>query len=459
MKKAPVQTTLAIALLGLLALPLATSAQAANRAAAGAPGAEWVVLAGAAHPTDSTVPYNYATYYPSALQVHRGDTVEWRFTGSTNGWMSVTFYPGDMDVREHPRPLDSLIDPFLRPATPPYLAFTDQWLLGNEGGTRGVAPSAPCGRGLWLGSFPAQPPCVLHTTGQYVSSSLYDRFFDVTDAGSFRVRIDLPEGTYRYHCKYHPAMVGTVQVVGGSISLPTQHDIDQRARTEIARDTAAADAVVHRDSDLATAYDRTTHQWTIHVGDATPDHSVMIDDYMPEDVTVRPGDTVRWVAGADFHTVTFPPALKTPGWGSSAAGTCTPSSCTAPLGYLSDLGNPLTTSDYRFDCQAYLPGVGTVTLPTWNPTTFECPEGTRVEFLAGPLAAREQHAPGDKVLQGAFHNSGFMNPSSYPANLRARGDGSYLPSTFDAHFPAAGEYQFFCKIHPEFMNGIIRVVA
>jgi plastocyanin len=52
-----------------------------------------------------------------------------------------------------------------------------------------------------------------------------------------------------------------------------------------------------------------------------------------------------------------------------------------------------------------------------------------------------------------------MNPSSYPANLRARGEGSYLPSTFDAHFPAAGEYQFFCKIHPEFMTGIIRVVA
>lgn len=420
--------------------------------------ADWIVRAGAAHPTDPRVPYNYTRFYPSTLRVHRGQTVEWRFTAGTNGWMTVTFYPGDMDVQKHPAPLLGVLDPRFRKAPPPHVAFNEPWLLGNEGGTKGVASGAPCGRGMWQGTVAAQPTCVLRSTAQYVSSSLYDRFLDTHDPGTFRVTIDLPPGTYRYHCKYHPAMVGTIEVDQDSVALPTQEQIDRQVSEQIAQDTRAADAVVRHDSDPANAYDRVERRWTVHVGDSTPDKSVSINQYLPEDLSVHAGDAVTWVAGGqDLHTVTFPAQLRG-GW--SLGGTCNPSSCRSSLGHLGNLGNPLSVSDYLFECQIPLPGVGPISLPLWNPATYTCPEGSRVELLMGPGAAQEQHAPGDRLMTPTtYHNSGFINPSDFPSWLRDRGDGSYFPSTFGGTFPTVGEFHYFCKAHPDFMTGTVRVAS
>ncbi|GAC1409084.1 MAG: hypothetical protein NVSMB57_01360 [Actinomycetota bacterium] len=446
---------------GLIALFASSLASAPAAAAATTSRADRVVLAGAVNPNNASVPYNYTKFYPSVLQVHRGSTVEWRFHGSVNGWHTISFYPGDMDVSKYPQPSDTVVDAAYRISSlPQYLTFTDQFMLGNEGGTRGVPPSAPCGRGLWLGTFAAQAPCVLRSATQFVSSSLYDRFGDITPEGSFRVTFDLPQGEYRYHCKYHSGMIGSVRVVDASASIPAQSVIDQQAKQEIAKDTAAADALAKRDGNLASAYDAATHTWSIHIGDTTPDRSVIIDDYLPANISVAAGDKVRWVAGGDVHTATFFSGQEqTPGWGFASAGTCGPGSCTSPFGYVGFAGNPLTALDYMLYCRTDVPEIGPVPLTTWSPYTVSCPEGSTVELLSGPFLTREHQGPGNNILPGTFTSSGLMMRADLPEQFRARGDGTYFSSKFAVNVPVSGDYYFFCKVHPDWMTGKIHVNA
>ena len=443
---------LTLALLGPFALMAGTPGSAP--ASAAAPAHErHVVRAGWTNPGDSAEPFIYTAYYPQDLQVHRGDTVEWRFPLGYGGWHSVSFVDG-------PRPPMWRTD-----EAPGVIGFGDAWANGHEG----VEDDVKCGRQDYL-STPDQAPCrftpdLIDEVGEQFSSAVVDRFVSTADDGAFVAEVDLPEGTYPYFCKLHAGMEGTLRVVapGRPLANPTDQELERQ------RDADHANAVARSAELERQAWDPETRQWTVLVGASTTDGRVGIYDYLPAVVKARRGDRVRFVAGtAEPNSVTFADTALQGGF--NLQGECRATSCSPGTG----APHGMVGFAYPWACDydgtsSGLPGVPLAWVP---PRVADdaakgnidrgCPEADGVpgafEMGAGPTMSAPQPAPGNLVVdETTFHNSGIVFDASLPDWTRRKPDGSHFPSTFDAVFPAAGTFPYFCLAH-EFMKGQIDVV-
>jgi len=57
---------------------------------------------------------------------------------------------------------------------------------------------------------------------------------------------------------------------------------------------------------VAAAETPKAHTWTVQAGEETPNHAIQGMAFLPANVYIHPGDTVRWVANAaEIHTITF----------------------------------------------------------------------------------------------------------------------------------------------------------
>jgi plastocyanin len=180
--------------------------------------------------------------------------------------------------------------------------------------------------------------------------------------------------------------------------------------------------------------------WTVRVGATSSDGRVSINDYMPSEVELDPGDAVRFVAeGVEPNTVTFPKETV----GSFTLEGCDTASCEGhlvPTGLVIAVAPPVCEFD---DPAGGLPG-----LPTWIPSAG-CQGGSKLEVQLSALATEPTPAPGNQIVSAAtFHNSGFMfDTPRQPAWYGDRpGDREWL-TTFDAVFPAEGTFTFSCLVH------------
>ena len=425
------------------------------------------VLAGATGP-EPEAPFIYQRFYPSTLQVHTGDLVEWCFNGAYD-WHTVTFLPVDMDVAAHPQPSNERVGVWRWDETG-QKAFNEPWIFGPELGDE----EKQCGRGQFFTAAP-QAPCTLSSTDQWVSSAIWDRFFSTPAPGTFLTRIDLPQGLYRYHCNIHSSMDGFIEVLPSAeaVANPTPEEIDR----EIAADHADAEKVFRELSDPSDAYDFKTGRWTVQVGAETADRSVSIEQFIPSRIDVRKGDTVHFVAGTDEpNTVTFPGGEQLEGapesdlqGGFSVQGECNAHSCDtgrkAPWG--------MTGLAFIWNCDADDRSSGLVgSLPYLPPATsqrtsgvvdsFGCVAGGLPEMITQPWYGEAQAAPGNLVSsEKTFHNSGVVLDEVLPdwyRNYPAMGPlpGGTFPHTFDAKFPTSGKFKYFCAAH-EFMKGMVVV--
>ena len=426
------------------------------------------VLAGATGP-EPNKPFIYQKYYPSTLQVHSGDLVEWCFNASYD-WHTVTFLPTDMDRAQHPES-DNVNRPRIwRWDETGQLAFDESFLFGQEGGD----VSKQCGRGEYY-HVSAQDPCVLGATDQKVSSALWDRFFSMTKPGTFRSVIDLPAGSYRYHCNIHSSMEGRIDVLPAEV--PTDNPSPREIDEEIAADHAEADEVYEELSDPSDSYDFEKRRWTVHVGAQTPDRSVAIEQFLPSRIDIRKGDSVHFVARTDEpNTVTFPGGRQVDGvaesdlqGGFSVQGRCGPHSCDA-----AGKGAPwgMTGLGFAWVCDpdgrasgapGLLPYIPAATAGRTNGASqaYGCVAGGLPEMIPTAWYGSQQRAPGDLVTHKTFHNSGVVLDEALPDWYRTWPASGALPSgtfpnTFDAKFPTDGTFKYFCAAH-EFMNGVVVV--
>jgi plastocyanin len=360
--------------------------------------AEHVVMAGALLPEEQAdKPYEISRFYPSVREVHRGDTVRWDFYG----FHSISFLPGD-EIANQKR-------------------FFVREELGDTGFNNDVDAASGCGVG-------DESPCVLSNTDAYVGSGA-PQLIDPEDfskgALPFRATFDLAPGTYRYHCNYHTRMQGFVRVVPDATPLTQTEDVPAR----IAQDIADADAYAARPAQFETTPEGHT-RWFVKAGGRTD--AVEILSFIPPHVDIAPGDEVRFVADGTFHGVGFPQAAVDPVFGPFG-----------PVGW-SAIGTPWC--DLDDDPQGGLPDV----------PGFLC---DLPEFHLSPWVTSPVAFPGNIVATPVTpHESGLMAPEDQPAFAAAWPDGSRLPSTLDAVFPAPGDFPYACIVHgSEFMPGGVTV--
>lgn len=358
------------------------------------------IQAGAIHPTNKDAPVEFTRFYPDVLKVRRGQTVRWGIFG----FHTITF-------------LKSGRTGFFRnDELPGTYAFPEKSALGTG-----------CGA--------AAQPCVLTKKSTIVSSGFPFTF------ESFDVKVDVPPGNYAYFCQVHPAMSGAVEVVASNRKSPSQGQIDAQIKSAVRKDAAAVDKVFMADQVPTSKIDADgVRTWQVLLGDETPDHHAQIIAYLPTDLKIGVGDRVRYVyperSKIDPHTVTFP---------AQASGPSDPPAGLAGLGIL-------------FGCDFDSPTDGLPGIPgLWAVMGPPCPAS--LEVLWSRWMTEAHPAPGNSVSSpSTFHDSATLFPKRVPKNFRTLPDtGRALPSSFEAMFPAAGDFSYQCNIHGDFMTGSVNV--
>ncbi|MCA1824721.1 MAG: hypothetical protein ABR520_06110 [Mycobacteriales bacterium] len=374
----------------VLALLLSGGVAPLVRAADAAP-ATHHVQAGAVNPKNPLAPYEYTAFYPSEIRIHAGDTVEWNvaFQKSTDlAFHTVTFLGNNSVDRPHYARTDEL---------PGTMAFNEATWERSE----------TCGEGT-------EATCVLANVGKRLSSGVLT--LRVVPPPTFRVRFDLPVGRYRYVCAIHSPMVGVVNVVPPRVAVRDRSKAD--IAREIARDTAAADALARKYSTPRVSTVNGQRVWTVTMEPRVANKHVSILGYFPGDLRVRAGDRVRWVTqGGEIHTVAFPDESNQPP-GVSFFPRCDPD-----------------------DPASGAPGVPYPGL--------DCPFGVP-EVWMGPGLTETVRAPDDAVVtEATVHSSGIVAEVGGAAFSSTRADGSRWPVEFDATFPVAGSFGYACQVHGE----------
>ncbi len=200
-------------------------------------------------------------------------------------------------------------------------------------------------------------------------------------------------GRYRYDCLIHPGMAGTVIVQPRGATLPkTQADYEQIAQRQRVAELQGGRAALEA-SKVSTAAGPGGTEYTIPLPGSAPARSSIIR-FAPEALTIKAGDTVRWVMKDPFeiHTITFvggqqPPAFIVP--------------------------EPQPQGPPRF---------------YFNPKA------------AGPLGGAAHQGQG-------YYNSGILTPTVVPG-----------PKAYSLTFTKPGTYNYWCVVHvPQGMKGVIIV--
>jgi plastocyanin len=264
-----------LSLLILVALVSAACGDSKDKKAAGPTGAQsYVVDVDAAAPPQ----FQVSTYFPAALTVHPGDTIE--FAAKSVGYPHTVSLGIKADQSNRPNP-----------ETASALVFGPCFQDAD------LAPgAAAC-------ATPANPAAAPAYAGKGFWSSGLMANGDPTAAKSIKLKLSdtIADGTYNYLCLLHAFMGGVIKVAkDGDRSTPTavRADADAQAAKAIA-DAGALKAPAAVAGTVTAGYgDRIT--------------AVQLFD--PATTSVKAGDTVTWKNASPYepHVVTFKSAFKGP---------------------------------------------------------------------------------------------------------------------------------------------------
>ena len=171
----------------------------------------------------------------------------------------------------------------------------------------------------------------------------------------FVVTVTAPPGTYSFHCRIHPWMAGSLNVVAaGAAGVTTAASADAAAATQAADDVAAgmvAETAASTAGKVKHANGTTT--WTLRVGTSDPAGHVAVLEMLPSKITIKKGDSVVWrpIDRNEPHTVTFPkegarsvPLCEGPG-GTDTPATPTVNPPTGPFDFACN-GHPADETEF-----------------------------------------------------------------------------------------------------------------
>jgi plastocyanin len=226
--------------------------------------------------------FQVSAYYPGALTVHPGDTIDFQ-SKSVGNPHTITFGI-KADQSNRPAPVTAKGEE--NPVTfAPCFTDSDATPSLTECPTPSnpAAPPPYAGKGFWhSGVIASQPPF-----SKSVKLTLSDSIAD---------------GTYSYLCLLHRFMAGTIKV-DKAADRATPAAVAASAVTASSRAIAAATLLK---PPAATAGS---------VAAGWGDNVTAVQAYDPATVTVKAGETVTWKTASPYepHTVTFKSPYKTPG--------------------------------------------------------------------------------------------------------------------------------------------------
>lgn len=232
----------------------------------------WRVLAGG---MDMAALLEVNAFLPGEITINAGDSVFFDF--GMGGFHNVAFRSGGESL-----PLFVPDETAGTPAAggPPKLLFNPAIAF----------PTSPTGGDTYAG------------TGDLNSGVSFFRDPAVPFAPTFTT-----PGTYEYRCEIHPGMVAKITVQEAGSELPMdQAAIDQMAAEQLADYLARGQALIEQYSQpqaTPVAGGATVHE----VAAGASDGQVEPLRFMPAEISIKAGDTVRWTNHSQIspHTVTF----------------------------------------------------------------------------------------------------------------------------------------------------------
>jgi plastocyanin len=324
---------------------------------------------------------SFAAFFPRRVAAHPGDTVRFQsvFTGEPHTVTLGRMVDDALAASDRARPGTD-------PRSIPELQALPRFF---RPGTELVQPAAaPCF--IERGAPPASACPPRRQPAFDVNESYFNSGW-LRDKSVFSVKLadDLRPGVYRFICLTHkPIMAGAIRVVDAGTPLPSAAAIRREGDAERARLQARLDAAV-------AAERRATSSPLSGVvpGPSLPD--AIANDFFPERLTVRTGQSVTWTVEGP-HTISFnAPKDATPAFRRNRDGTV------------------------RYNARTITP----VHSPPWKP------------------GARELDA-------GSFDGTEYLNSGVIE---------SFEPyTTFKVRFTRRGSYEFVCLLHED-MEGRVTV--
>ena len=350
---------------------------------------------------DGTAPGFHAgflAYFPKAVKVHPGDTVDFHnnFSGEPH---TVTF--------------GTLADAALGAAgtgdengPPPDAIAKMPQLLPEGPGDADPAAANECV--IATGALPLSgDDCASADTPFDGKQAFYNSGYLPPETEDWELELadDIAPGTYGYYCLLHGTdMGGTVEVVDEDTDVPSADDVAKTAEAQ--RDAGIAkvkDVVASlKDGALPPFIESTPGQVLAGSGAEDPSAPLVLD-FGPKAVSIKAGESVTWI-GLGVHTISF----------------------NAPK----DAYNALTKGDDgKFHAN------GKMSAPAGGPGAEPAPEGP-----PGP----------PKITDGgSWDGTGFRNTGvmfSFPPSLAG----------YKLTFTKPGTYGYVCLVHPG-MTGSVKV--
>jgi plastocyanin len=343
--------------------------------------------------------FEYTDFFTRSLKVHQGDTVDFRFA-----------------VPDHLIQVASN-EAAARQSLP---LFTPDEITAVEGNALGSGgPKIVLGPAVFVG-FGGTPSCGQTFGGACVfngSAPSDPGFASSPAAPDWFVQINAGPGSYTYFCHLHPGMRGTLRVVPNNVAVQSQRQIDRQSADQFRRAQREALALYEDANQVEAAReDSGPTVYNVHVGVTSEDRHIAIHDMLPSNLSVKPGDIVRyhWQTNV-IHTVEFTPV-----------------------------------SPFGGDCEtSYAPVNDPTVLPTCSSGALEFNEPSP------PIAPFELIGDSGSQVSGSLltdtTDSGLLVGASY-----AQYYGGLGSDHWSVKAGAVGAHQYFCAIH-DWMTGTITV--
>jgi len=236
--------------------------------------------------------WGFNDFFPRTLRVTQGQTIGF----AIQGFHTATLLPAGVSAQADLKANG--------------IAAADDDLNANPNGTSHVAIDFAAVLPTSFACGGAANPCAFDGTSVVSSGAPLGG----PPAGPFMVTVTAAPGAYQFLCRIHPGMTGHLTVVPSAAMATTPDQAAARSTAQVSHDVAKGLHAEWRATHNARMEESDgTSTWFVSPGAMSSDRRVAVLEFLPQNITIHPGDRVVWrmTESNEPHTVTFPGDLGT----------------------------------------------------------------------------------------------------------------------------------------------------